>query len=76
MRKHLRTFDKVTVDFEDRDCSVKTVHSISLTEVSFQFQLTTQQLKCSPYKLRKAIETLATVKILDLASFLDKMPPG
>ncbi|KJS36773.1 MAG: hypothetical protein VR74_11475 [Hyphomonas sp. BRH_c22] len=76
MRTSLWTFDTVTVDLEDRDCSVKAVHAISLTEVTIVFRLTDRQLKGSPGKLRKAIETLATDKILDLASFLDQMPPG
>ncbi|WP_373002703.1 hypothetical protein [Hyphomonas sp.] len=76
MRTSLWTFDTVTVDLEDRDCSVKAVHAISLAEVTIVFRLTDRQLKGSPDKLRQAIETLATDKILDLASFLDQMPPG
>tara|TARA_R110001606_G_scaffold181323_1_gene328035 strand:+ start:1056 stop:1286 length:231 start_codon:yes stop_codon:yes gene_type:complete len=69
-------FDTVTVDLEDRDCSVKAVHAISLAEVTIAFRLTDRQLKGAPGKLRRAIETLATDKILDLASFLDQIPPG
>jgi len=76
MRTSLWTFDTITVDLEDRDCSVKAVHAISLVEVTVAFRLTDRQLKGSPGKLRRAIETLATDKILDLASFLDHLPPG
>tara|TARA_R110002020_G_scaffold406378_1_gene616346 strand:- start:16561 stop:16791 length:231 start_codon:yes stop_codon:yes gene_type:complete len=76
MRKTLWAFDTVTVDLEDKDCSVKAVHAISLAEITIAFRLTERQLKGSPGQLRRAIETLATDKILDLASFLDQLPPG
>ena len=48
MRKSLWTFDTVTVDLEDRDCSVKAVHAISLAEVTIAFRLTDRQLKGAP----------------------------
>ena len=76
MRTSLWTFDTVRVDPEDRDCSVRAVHAIRLTQVTIAFRLTDRQLKGSPGKLRRAIEILAADKILDLASFLDQMPPG
>jgi hypothetical protein len=76
MRTSLWTFDMVAIDLEDRDCSVRAVHAISLAEGTIVFRLTDRQLKGSPGKLRKAIEILATDKIWDLASFLDQMPPG
>lgn len=75
MRTKLWSFDTVTVDLEDRDCTVLAVHRITLAEVTVRFRLSPAQLKGSPRSLRKSIQILAADKLLDLASFLDSEPP-
>lgn len=71
MRKILWSFDRVQLDFEDRDAEVVAVHCLTGTEVSVKLRLAEYQMKGSPQMLRNSIEVLATDQLLDLASFLD-----
>lgn len=71
MRQRLWAVDSVSIDLEDRDVSVELVHKISLARITVEFRLSEHQLKGSPARLKRAVETLAADKILDLASFLE-----
>lgn len=73
MRKRLWSYDKTTIDLEDRDVSIEAVHAIDGTFIEIRFRLRSAQLRGSPENLRKTIEREASHRIQYLASFLDAL---
>ncbi len=72
MRKKYWSFDEVSLNLDDKDVTVTAVHILTCTEIRISFRLTPYQLSGPIEALRDRIEVLATDKILDLASYLER----
>lgn len=71
MRPVFWQFDSIRIDLDDRDVSVRIVHSKTLASVVVELRLNESVLDTSVSGLRERVEHLVRESVLDLASFFE-----